>query len=107
VTGTEGYADEAEELFTRYEAIPAAENHRHVLHLMPKAPSRVLDVGSGTGRDAAWFASLGDIASSPSSRRKPCAFRQWPCIRRPGSNGSTTACLSWLACGHAAKSLTS
>jgi SAM-dependent methyltransferase len=59
VSGTEGYADEAEDLFKRYEGIPAADAHRAVLHLIPAAPSRVLDIGSGTGRDAAWFASLG------------------------------------------------
>ena len=59
VSGTEGYADEAEELFRRYESIPAAEAHRAVLHLFPTAPARVLDIGSGTGRDAAWFASQG------------------------------------------------
>ena len=54
-----GYADAAEELFQRYESIPAAEYHRYVLHLIPKEPSDVLDVGAGTGRDAAWFASMG------------------------------------------------
>jgi ubiquinone/menaquinone biosynthesis C-methylase UbiE len=54
VSGTEGYADEAKELFTRYESIPAANAHRTVLHLIPSAPSRILDIGSGTGRDAAW-----------------------------------------------------
>ena len=59
VSGTEGYADEAEDLFKRYEGIPAADAHRAVLHLIPAAPSRVLDIGSGTGRDAAWFASMG------------------------------------------------
>ena len=59
VSGTEGYADEAEDLFKRYENIPAADAHRAVLHLIPAAPSRVLDIGSGTGRDAAWFASMG------------------------------------------------
>jgi SAM-dependent methyltransferase len=59
VSGTEGYADEAEELFRRYEAIPAADAHRAVLHLIPAAPGNVLDIGSGTGRDAAWFASRG------------------------------------------------
>jgi SAM-dependent methyltransferase len=59
VSGTEGYADEAEDLFKRYEGIPAADAHRAVLHLIPAAPSRVLDIGSGTGRDAAWFASKG------------------------------------------------
>jgi SAM-dependent methyltransferase len=59
VSGTEGYAEEAEELFKLYEAIPAADSHRTVLHLIPTAPGRILDIGSGTGRDAAWFASLG------------------------------------------------
>jgi SAM-dependent methyltransferase len=59
VIGTQGYADEAEELFRRYEAIPAADAHRAVLHLIPTAPSGVLDIGSGTGRDAAWLAAMG------------------------------------------------
>jgi len=59
VSGTEGYADEAEDLFKRYESIPAADAHRAVLHLIPAGPGRVLDIGSGTGRDAAWFASMG------------------------------------------------
>ena len=53
VSGTEGYAGEAIELFTRYESIPAASAHWTVLHLIPSAPSRILDIGSGTGRDAA------------------------------------------------------
>jgi SAM-dependent methyltransferase len=59
VSGTEGYAEEAKELFKLYEAIPTADAHRAVLHLIPPAPSRILDIGSGTGRDAAWFASQG------------------------------------------------
>src|SRR5204863_3062756 len=29
------------------------------LHLIPAEPSGVLDIGSGTGRDAAWFAAMG------------------------------------------------
>ncbi len=58
-SGTEGYADEAEDLFRLYEAIPATDAHRAVLHLIPTTPSRVLDIGSGTGRDAAWFAAQG------------------------------------------------
>ena len=59
VSGTEGYADEACELFRRYEAIPAADAHRTVRHLIPTRPGSVLDIGSGTGRDAAWFAGQG------------------------------------------------
>jgi SAM-dependent methyltransferase len=59
VSGTEGYAEEAAELFKLYESIPAADAHRAVLHLIPTAPSSILDIGSGTGRDAAWFAAMG------------------------------------------------
>jgi SAM-dependent methyltransferase len=58
VSGTEGYAEQAEDLFRRYEGIAAADAHRPILHLIPTSPCRVLDIGSGTGRDAAWFASL-------------------------------------------------
>ena len=59
VSGTEGYAEEAEDLFKRYESISGAETHKAILHLIPTAESHVLDVGAGTGRDAAWFASMG------------------------------------------------
>ncbi len=59
VSGTEGYAEEAADLFKRYESISGAETHKAVLHLIPAAPARILDVGAGTGRDAAWFASMG------------------------------------------------
>lgn len=56
---TAGYASEAPDLLKTYEKIPAEEVHRKVLHLIPKPPARLLDIGAGTGRDAAYFASLG------------------------------------------------
>jgi SAM-dependent methyltransferase len=59
VSGTENYADEAPELLKRYESISFADAHRLAMHLIPTAPSRVLDIGAGTGRDAAGFAALG------------------------------------------------
>jgi len=59
VSGTEGYAKEAKLLFERYESIPAEDAHRAILHLLPPSPSHVLDIGSGTGRDAAWLADIG------------------------------------------------
>jgi len=58
-SGTEGYADEAEALVKQYEKISFAEVHRQVIHLIPTAPSRILDIGAGTGRDAAGFAAMG------------------------------------------------
>ena len=58
VSGTEGYAEQAEALVEQYESLDFAENHRLILHLIPTSPCRVLDVGAGTGRDAAGFAGL-------------------------------------------------
>jgi protein-L-isoaspartate O-methyltransferase len=59
ISGTEGYADEASELFRYYESISAAEMHGAILHLIPKSPRKIVDIGAGTGRDAAWFAGMG------------------------------------------------
>ncbi len=54
-----GYDKEVDALFERYESRDAAGIHEPWMHLFPKAPARILDIGAGTGRDAAWFASLG------------------------------------------------
>ena len=80
VSGTEGYADEAEELFRLYESIRAADAHRAVLHLIPASPASVLDIGSGTGRDAAWFADLGHrvVAVEPTSAMRIPAMALHP-----------------------------
>jgi SAM-dependent methyltransferase len=57
--GTQGYASEADALVRQYESLSFADVHRHVLHLLPSSPARVLDIGAGTGRDAAGLADLG------------------------------------------------
>ncbi len=90
VSGTEGYAEEAEELFTRYESIPAAEAHRTVLHLIPATPGSVLDIGSGTGRDAAWFASMGHrvVAVEPTDAMRIPAMALHPSPRIEWLNDS-------------------
>lgn len=59
LTSTSGYAEEADDLFVRYEALSAPETHAHWRHLFPEPRARTLDIGAGTGRDAAWLASLG------------------------------------------------
>jgi 2-polyprenyl-3-methyl-5-hydroxy-6-metoxy-1,4-benzoquinol methylase len=59
ITGTEGYADEAAALVEQYESISFADVHRNVMHLIPATASHVLDIGAGTGRDAAGFAAMG------------------------------------------------
>ena len=63
-SGTEGYSNEAEALVRQYESITFSEVHRRILHLLPKDPARVLDIGAGTGRDAAGFAALGHIVTA-------------------------------------------
>jgi SAM-dependent methyltransferase len=90
ISGTEGYADEAEELFKRYESTPAANAHRAVLHLIPTAPTSVLDIGSGTGRDAAWFASLGHrvVAVEPTDAMRLPAMALHPSPRIEWLNDS-------------------
>lgn len=59
VSGTEGYAEEADDLLERYERRVFADIHQSVLHLIPKERCKVLDIGAGTGRDAAALAALG------------------------------------------------
>lgn len=54
-----GYAQEAPRLLERYEGLASEEVHAQWRNLIPVTPSRVLDIGAGTGRDAAWFVSLG------------------------------------------------
>ena len=57
--GTAGYANEASTLLRNYEAIAVEDIHRPVWHLIPKTPSRLLDIGAGSGRDAGHFAAMG------------------------------------------------
>ncbi|MGO4715299.1 class I SAM-dependent methyltransferase [Bradyrhizobium sp. 2TAF24] len=59
VPGTQGYAALAAALVARWEQISSAEHHGAVMHLMPRAPADVLDIGAGSGRDAAWLAAMG------------------------------------------------
>jgi SAM-dependent methyltransferase len=57
--GTAGYREAAAELVVQYEAVTFDRVHREALELLPPAPARALDVGAGTGRDAAALAARG------------------------------------------------
>jgi SAM-dependent methyltransferase len=87
ISGTEGYAEEAEDLFKRYESISGAETHKAILHLIPTAESHVLDVGAGTGRDAAWFASMG---------HRVTAVEPTEAMRLPAKKLHPSPAIEWL-----------
>jgi SAM-dependent methyltransferase len=70
VPGTQGYSAEAPELLKLYEEISFEDAHAGILDLVPPAPIDVLDIGAGTGRDAAWFAARGDLVTAIEPTRK-------------------------------------
>jgi SAM-dependent methyltransferase len=83
VSGTEGYAEDAEALVKQYESLSFAETHRQILHLIPTTPCRVVDIGAGTGRDAAGFAALGHdvVAVEPTAEMRTRAMALHPSSR--------------------------
>ena len=80
VKGTAGYADEAADLLVRYESFDFEEAHAAVLDLLPAAPGDVLDVGSGTGRDAAYLTAKGNrgVAVEPTAALRKAAAELHP-----------------------------
>jgi hypothetical protein len=55
-----GYDRAAADLAARYESVAAEAVHGAFASLMPRGPDRLaLDVGAGSGRDAAWLAAMG------------------------------------------------
>ncbi|MBY4909728.1 class I SAM-dependent methyltransferase [Ralstonia insidiosa] len=57
--GTAGYGSRATELAAQYESITFEAVHRDVIHLFPQHDADVLDIGAGSGRDAAALAARG------------------------------------------------
>ena len=56
----EGYAAVSDQWIERSEAIPAERMLQPVLDLLPRPPDRAVDIGAGSGRDAAWLAAQGN-----------------------------------------------
>lgn len=56
---TAGYSETAESLIQQYESLSFEAVHGSILAWYPPPPCDVLDIGSGTGRDAAALARLG------------------------------------------------
>jgi len=79
-------------LAERYDALDPAQIHGWLLPMLPERPSTILDVGAGSGRDAAWLASMGHdvVAVEPApamlaeaQRRHPCPQIRWVCDSLP------------------------
>ena len=68
-SGPSWYDDHAVEAVPVYEAADPALLHAWLEGLLPASPGLVADIGAGSGRDAAWFASLGHevLAVEPSA----------------------------------------
>jgi SAM-dependent methyltransferase len=86
-SGTEGYAEEAERLVEGWREVSFADVHRPILHLIPAVPSRIVDIGAGTGRDAAALAAMGHevVAVEPTDE-----------LRQPGMVLHPSSRIEWL-----------
>ncbi|WP_201839559.1 class I SAM-dependent methyltransferase [Microvirga zambiensis] len=58
VSGTEGYGEQADSLVEAYESVVFEDLYRPLLTLLPES-GKALDIGAGTGRDAAALARRG------------------------------------------------
>jgi SAM-dependent methyltransferase len=83
----QGYGENAEQLAAQYESITFADVHRDTLHVIPSRPVRVLDIGAGSGRDAAALAAMGHqvLAVEPTLE-----------LRREGKRLHSDAGIEWL-----------
>jgi SAM-dependent methyltransferase len=83
----EGYTEAAPGLIPRWAALDSADIHAPVLHLLPGQPARILDIGAGSGGDAAWFAGRGHsvLAVEPTAP-----------LREAGIAATASADVEWL-----------
>ena len=97
------YDRHAEEFARRYEAIPFERAHGRIINWLPDSPGIVLDVGAGSGRDAAWFAAYGHkvFAVEPATglRKLAAALHPSPNIHWIDSRLPELASLSPIAQG--------
>ncbi|MCC2652444.1 MAG: methyltransferase type 11 [Microvirga sp.] len=82
------YNDQATKLATRYELLSSEAVHAALLDFVPRGAGLIaLDVGAGSGRDAAWLASLGyDVVAV-----EPAAA-----MRLEGQHRHSEARISWV-----------
>jgi SAM-dependent methyltransferase len=82
------YEANAAAVSARYEEVSAQAVHAWLLDLLPSLPAAVLDVGAGSGRDAAWLAARGyDVV----------AVEPWAAMRAAAQARHPEAGIRWLA----------
>ena len=74
------YSKNADYLVEQYEKITTEVIHKDWFHLIPDTKSLILDIGAGSGRDAAWLAKQGHevIAVEPADRIREKAKKLHP-----------------------------
>jgi SAM-dependent methyltransferase len=100
------YEANAAAVVPQYEAADPAALHAWVRDLLPSSPAAVLDIGAGSGRDAAWLAGLGHdvVAAEPASAMRAEGMRRhleprirWVADALPELSGLLRAGLSFEA----------
>lgn len=85
MTSIPHYEQHAEQLIAQYESLAFETVHADLLDAIVADGGKVLDVGAGSGRDAAWFAARGYdvVAVEPSDamRQRAMALHAQPRIR--------------------------
>lgn len=83
----QGYATASSEWIAHVEAVPSDQLFLPVADLLPTSPSRIVEIGAGTGRDAAWLASKGHtvVAVEPVAE-----------LRRAGMTLHKSSNITWL-----------
>lgn len=74
------YSQHADELLERYERVTFEAVHADLIPYLPKLPGIAVDVGAGSGRDAAWLAARGwtVVAVEPSKLLRENGYRLHP-----------------------------
>lgn len=80
---TQAYAEEAAMLSRRYDALNFLDKHAVFRRWLPDAPRVVLDIGAGSGADAAWLAEQGHrvVAVEPVAEFRNAAQARHPSAR--------------------------
>lgn len=88
VKGVPYDGDHGRRLASQYETVASEALYGALMPGLPKAPASILDIGAGSGRDAAWFAGLGYtvLAVEPSAT-----------MRAEGLQRHSGSLFNWLA----------